>query len=206
MKSKLVWLAIGGMMLAGCGTAATSPTMATAPHNYQVLGGKEAPPPPAPAPVVPAPVPVPVPVPPPLPCIDCGSYAPWAAVEHDYGFNVGWGVPFGYRDVLYDASPWALGFGTAYRPALPCVACGPVGGPLLPGKGLIGPGLGLPGVGLPGVGLPGVGLPGVGLPGPGLGMPGVGMPGIGMPGGGMPGGDGEGDGDGPGDGDGDGDN
>lgn len=123
MKSKLVWLAIGGMMLAGCGTSATSPTMTTAPHNnYQVMGGTPAP---APAPVQqPAPAPLP-----PAPCIDCGSYAPWAAVERDYGFNVGWGVPFGYRDVLYDASPWARGFGLY---GMPCATCGPVVPPVMP--------------------------------------------------------------------------
>jgi hypothetical protein len=167
MKSKLVWLAIGGMLLAGCGTAATSPTMATAPQNYKVMGGEPAP---APAPVVqPAPVPLP-----PAPCIDCGSYAPWAAVERDYGFNTGWGVPFGYRDVLYDASPWARGFGIY---GVPCEGCGPLVG---------GPGIGHPGIGAPGIGHPGIGRPGIGHPGVGHG------PGHNRP---MPGGDGDGDGD-----------
>jgi hypothetical protein len=135
MKSKLVWLAIGGMMLAGCGTAATSPTMTTAPqNNYQVMGGTATP---APAPVE-QPVQQPMPVPA-VPCIDCGSYAPWAAVEHDYGFNIGNGIPFGYRDVIYDASPWARGFGHDYLPFSPCVTCitpgtGPVVAPPSNGK------------------------------------------------------------------------
>lgn len=123
MKSKLVWLAIGGMMLAGCGTAATSPTMTTAPQNYQVMGGTPAP---APAPVQ-QPVQQPMPLPA-APCIDCGSYAPWAAVERDYGFNVGYGIPFGYRDVIYDASPWARGFGIY---DVPCTTCGPVVQPIV---------------------------------------------------------------------------
>lgn len=135
MKSKLVWLAIGGMLLAGCGTAATSPTMTTAPQNYQVMGGT-----PTPAPVEqPVQQPMPVPV---APCIDCGSYAPWAAVERDYGFNTGWGVPFGYRDVIYDASPWARGFGIYGMPCATCLPAGPIGAP----------GIGHPGVGHPGVG------------------------------------------------------
>jgi hypothetical protein len=137
MKSKLVWLAIGGMLLAGCGSAATSPTMTTAPqNNYQVMGGT---PTPAPAPVQ-QPVQQPMPMPA-APCIDCGSYAPWAAVERDYGFNTGYGIPFGYRDVIYDASPWARGFGIY---GVPCVGC-PVTGPVVghPGGGH-GPGHGRP--------------------------------------------------------------
>lgn len=129
MKSKLVWLAIGGMLLAGCGTAATSPTMTTAPQNYQVMGGTPTP--------APAPVQQPMPA---APCIDCGSYAPWAAVERDYGFNTGWGVPFGYRDVIYDASPWARGFGIYGMPCATCLPAGPIG---TPGVGH-GPGHGRP--------------------------------------------------------------
>lgn len=133
MKSKLVWLAIGGMLLAGCGTVATAPSMTTAPqNNYQLMGGT-----PTPAPVE-QPVQQPMPVPLPVPCIDCGSYAPWAAVERDYGFNTGYGIPFGYRDVIYDASPWARGFGIY---GMPCATC-------LPAAPLIGhPGIGHPGIG-----------------------------------------------------------
>lgn len=119
MTKKAVWLAIGGLMLAGCASIPNTPVstgaqMAPTQNTYRVLGGTPA--------EVPTEAPAEMPQQPvapvvPAPCFDCGPSLD--GVLAGYDFNVGNGA-LGYVDVLYRNSPWFLGFGHDY---LPCSDC-----------------------------------------------------------------------------------
>lgn len=135
MTKKAVWLAIGGLMLAGCSSIPNTPVTtgtqmapAQTQATYRVQGGM-----PAETPVK-QPVAPPVAPPLPVPCFDCGPSLD--GVLAGYDFNIGNGA-FGYVDVLYRNSPWFLGFGHDY---LPCIDCAvpiapPVAPPAPPTKG-----------------------------------------------------------------------